>query len=188
MTDSDAQTRQKYQLPGDREPKQNIERILRVDHAGEHGASRIYDGQLAILGNDPIAPAIRKMAEAEQKHLDTFNELLVERRIRPTVLSPIWHLAGFALGAGSALLGPRAAMACTVAVEEVIEEHYAYQAKTLGDDEEELRQTLVDFGSEETEHKELGVRYEAEKAPCYRTLSSTIKRGTRLAIWLSERI
>ncbi len=188
MTDLDSQTSQRHQLPGDREPEKNIERILRVDHAGEHGASRIYDGQLAVLRNDPIAPVIRKMADAEQKHLDTFNELLVERRVRPTVLSPFWHIAGFALGAGSALLGPRAAMACTVAVEEVIEEHYANQAKNLGDDEADLRQTLIKFGAEENEHKELGVAYDASKAPLYSTLSGAIKRGTRLAIWLSERI
>lgn len=188
MTESNTQTPRKYQLPGDREPKQNIERILRVDHAGEHGASRIYDGQLAILKNHPIAPVIRKMAHAEQKHLDTFNGLLLERRIRPTALSPFWHVAGFALGAGSALLGPRGAMACTVAVEEVIEEHYTKQANTLCDNEKELRQTLIDFGSEESEHKEIGAAYEAEKAPCYKTLSGAIKRGTRLAIWLSERI
>ena len=188
MTDSNTQTQQQYHLPGDREPKQNIERILRVDHAGEHGASRIYDGQLAILRNHPIAPIIRRMAEAEQKHLDKFNDLLLERRIRPTALSPFWHVAGFALGAGSALLGPRAAMACTVAVEEVIEEHYTNQAQKLGDDEKELRQTLIEFGSEESEHKATAVAYEAEKAPCYKTLSSAIKRGTRLAIWLSERV
>ncbi len=175
-------------LPGDPSPEEMIERILRVDHAGEYGAARIYDGQLAVLGRDAVAPVIREMAEAEQKHLSTFDKLLVERRVRPTALAPFWHIAGFALGAGSALMGPRAAMACTAAVEEVIEEHYAAQVEKLGDDEAELRQTLVEFGAEESRHKEIGLAHEAEQAPGFEPISAAVKRGTRLAIWLSERI
>ena len=127
-------------LPGDPTRDELIARMIRVDHAGEYGAKRIYDGQLAVLGRSGAAPAIREMAEAEQAHLDTFDTLLVERRVRPTALAPVWHVAGFALGAASALLGERAAMACTVAVEEVIEEHYVDQAEKLGDDEAALRQ------------------------------------------------
>ncbi len=128
------------------------------------------------------------MADAESKHLETFDRLLSERRVRPTLLAPFWHAAGFALGVGSALMGPRAAMACTAAVEEVIEEHYAAQVDKLGDDEKELRETLIEFGAEESQHKEIGLAYEAEKAPGYEPLSAAVKRGTRLAIWLSERI
>ena len=175
-------------LPGDLGPEQIIERILRVDHAGEYGAARIYEGQLAVLGRDAVAPIIREMADAERKHLETFDRLLSERRVRPTLLAPFWHAAGFALGAGSALMGPRAAMACTAAVEEVIEEHYAAQVDKLGDDEKELRETLIEFGAEESQHKEIGLAHEAEKAPGYEPLSAAVKRGTRLAIWLSERI
>ncbi len=185
-------------LPGDLTREQMVERMLRVDHAGEYGAVRIYAGQLAVLGRDGagrkgagqsgIAPVIREMAEAENKHLETFDKLLVERHVRPTLMAPFWYVAGFALGAGSALMGPRAAMACTAAVEEVIEEHYASQVEQLGDDEAELRQTLEEFRAEEAAHKEIGLAHEAEQAPGYEPLSAAIKRGTRLAIWLSERI
>ena len=175
-------------LPGDLGRQATIERMLRVDHAGEYGAARIYDGQLAVLGRDAVAPVIREMADAERKHLETFDRMLSERRVRPTLLAPLWHSAGFALGAASALMGPRAAMACTAAVEEVIEQHYAAQVGKLGDDEKELRQTLIEFGAEESRHKEIGLAHEAEKAPGYEPLSAAVKRGTRLAIWLSERI
>ncbi len=175
-------------LPGDPTREELIARMIRVDHAGEYGARRIYDGQLAVLGRGPAAPAIREMAEAEQAHLDTFDDLLAERRVRPTALSPVWHVAGFALGAASALLGERAAMACTVAVEEVIEEHYAGQAARLGDDEAALRQTLEEFGADEARHRETGLAHGAEQAPGYEPLAAAVKRGTRLAIWLSERI
>ena len=114
--------------------------------------------------------------------------LLVERRVRPTALAPVWHVAGYALGAASALLGERAAMACTVAVEEVIEQHYAGQAQKLGEDEAELRQTIEDFGADEAQHRATGLAHGAEQAPGYEALSAAVKRGTRLAIWLSERI
>ena len=175
-------------LPGDPTREETIARMIRVDHAGEYGAKRIYDGQLAVLGRSAAAPAIREMAEAEQAHLDAFDALLVERRVRPTALSPVWHVAGYALGAASALLGERAAMACTVAVEEVIEQHYEGQANRLGEDESELRQTLEEFGADEARHRETGLAHGAEKAPGYEALSAAVKRGTRLAIWLSERV
>ena len=175
-------------LPGDPSPQEAVARMIRVDHAGEYGARRIYDGQLAVLGKSPSAPVIREMAEAEQAHLDTFDALLADRRVRPTALSPLWHVAGFALGAASAMLGERAAMACTVAVEEVIEEHYAGQAARLGDDEAGLRRTLEEFGADEARHRETGLAHGAEQAPGYAALAAAVKRGTRLAIWLSERI
>ena len=120
-------------LPGDPEDREQLARMIRVDHAGEYGAKRIYEGQLAVLKRTPAAKIIRHMKDQEQEHLDAFERLIVERRVRPTVLHPIWHVAGFALGAATALLGQRAAMACTVAVEEVIDEHYAEQAEQLGE-------------------------------------------------------
>ena len=175
-------------LPGDPSPEEMIERILRVDHAGEYGAARIYDGQLAVLGRDAVAPVIREMAEAERKHLAAFDKLLVERRVRPTALAPFWHVAGFALGAGSALMGPRAAMACTAAVEEVIEEHYQGQSDALGDTEPELKAVIDEFRADEIGHKESALEAGAENAPGYPILSAAVKTGSRLAIWLSERV
>ena len=162
--------------------------MIRVDHAGEYGARRIYDGQLAILGDAPEASPIRRMAEQERRHLDAFDKLLIERRVRPTLLGPLWHAAGFALGAASALMGPRAAMACTEAVESVIDEHYARQADRLGDDEADLRRTVLDFRADEIEHKETARAHGAAEAPAYEPMSAAIRGATRLAIWLSTRI
>ena len=175
-------------LPGDLEPEALVERILRVDHAGEYGARRIYEGQLAVLGRTQSAAPIRRMYEQEKQHLEHFEHLMVERRVRPTALQPVWHIAGFALGAATALMGERAAMACTVAVEEVIDEHYARQAAHLGDDEGELKATIEEFRADELEHRDTGLAHGAEQAPGYEVLSAAIKTGSRLAIWLSERI
>ncbi|MBT4890343.1 MAG: demethoxyubiquinone hydroxylase family protein [Rhodospirillales bacterium] len=178
--------------PGDLSPAKSIERMIRVDHAGEYGAMRIYQGQLAILGKSSDGPVIAEMAEQEAEHLEIFENLVVERRVRPTALLPLWHLAGFALGAGTALMGKRAAMACTIAVEEVIDEHYTRQADTLktvsGDTESELYDTFVRIGEEEQEHRDTAINHGGQDAPGYDILSSTVKSGTRLAIWLSERI
>ena len=175
-------------LPGDLEPRALIERMIRVDHAGEYGAQRIYEGQLAVLGRRPSAATIREMHEQEKRHLETFERLMVERRVRPTLLQPLWHVAGFALGAGTALLGEKAAMACTVAVEEAIDEHYAEQAAKLGDDEADLRATVEEFRADELAHRDIGLAHGAEETPGYGALSGAIKAGSRLAIWLSERI
>lgn len=175
-------------LPGDLTREQMIARMIRVDHAGEYGARRIYEGQLAVLGKKAAGGVIKEMAEAENRHLEAFDQLLVERRVRPTLLSPVWHVAGFALGAASAMMGERAAMACTVAVEQVIEEHYAKQAEQLGEDEAELRGTIEEFAAEETHHKEIGLAHQAEQAPGYEPMTALVKRGTRFAIWLSERV
>lgn len=174
-------------IPGDLTREQLLARILRVDQAGELGAVRIYQGQRAILGRGRHGPLLQKMAGQEQHHLDTFTKLIGERGTRPTILAPIWHVAGFALGAGTALLGERAAMACTVAVEEAIDEHYAAQYAALGDDEAELKATIEEFRQEELEHRDIGLANEAEKAPAYPLLSTAIKGGCKLAIWLSER-
>ncbi len=174
--------------PGDPTERERIERIIRVDHAGEYGARRIYEGQLAVLGRTRHAPLLRHMKEQEEEHLRTFSRLIAERRVRPTALLPLWHVAGFVLGAATALLGPRAAMACTVAVEEAIDEHYAAQAAALPEHEAPLRETIERFRAEELEHRDIGLANEAEQAPAYRLLSAAIKAGCKVAIRLSERV
>lgn len=174
-------------LPGDPDDRRYLERAVRVDHAGEYGAKRIYAGQLAVLGNSPAADTIRHMADQEERHLKTFEGIVADRRVRPTALMPFWHVAGFALGAGTALMGEKAAMACTVAVEEVIDEHYAKQRDALPDDEAALKATIDEFRQEEIEHRDIGLAHDAERAPGYEPLSAAIKAGSRLAIWLSER-
>ncbi len=175
-------------MPGDLTKDELIERIIRVDQAGEYGAVRIYQGQLAVLGKGPKGDMVRHMKEQEDVHLETFSKMVSDRRVRPTALMPLWHVAGFALGAGTALLGEKAAMACTVAVEETIDEHYQGQIKKLGDDEKDLRDTCVKFREEELEHRDLGYEHGAKEALAYPLLSRAIKFGTKLAINLSEKI
>jgi ubiquinone biosynthesis monooxygenase Coq7 len=175
-------------LPGDPTPRQRIERLVRVDHAGEYGAKRIYQGQLAVLGRGGKGDLLRHMQAQEQVHLDTFAGLIADRRVRPTALLPLWHVAGFALGAVTAALGERAAMACTVAVEEAIDEHYATQAASLGEDEAALRHTIETFRAEELEHRDIGLDNEAELAPGYRLMHRIIKAGCKVAIAVSERV
>jgi 3-demethoxyubiquinol 3-hydroxylase len=179
--------------PGDPGPRELVERIVRVDQAGEFGAVRIYEGQLAALrwtgrSKTEASRKIETMARAERLHHAEFNRLLARRRVRPTLLSPIWSMAGFALGAATALMGEKAAMACTVAVEETIDEHYAAQAAELGDDEAELRATVEKFRADEIEHRDEALASGAEEAPAYEILTAAIKAGSRLAIWLSTRI
>jgi len=162
--------------------------MIRVDHAGEYGAVRIYEGQLAVLKNGPAAEKIRHMAAEEQRHLKTFDRLVVERRVRPTALEPVWRVAGYALGAATALMGEKAAFACTAAVEEVIDEHYAGQLERLGDGDTELTRTVADFRADEIAHRDEALASGAEDAPGYRVLSEAIKAGCRLAIALSTRL
>jgi len=173
--------------PGDPTPREMLARFIRVNHAGEYGAARIYAGQLAVLGHTDKRELLEHMAEQERVHLETFAAMIADRGVRPTVLQPLWHVAGFALGAATALMGSRAAMACTVAVETVIDEHYRRQAEQLGEDEAPLRTTIERFRAEEVEHRDIGLAHEAELAPGYRLLSGAIKAGSRAAIWLSER-
>jgi len=175
-------------LPGDLTRKQLLDRIIRVDHAGEFGAVRIYEGQYAVLKNTDQAETIKHMKEQEEVHREKFGQLLTERRIRPTLLSPLWGVAGFALGAGTALLGKEAAMACTEAVEEVIDEHYQHQLQQLGDDESELKETIQKFREEEIEHRDIARENGAADAPGYELLTAAVKTGSKLAIWLSSRI
>ena len=172
-------------LPGDPEPAVDV--MIRVDHAGEYGAVRIYEGQLSVLPPGPVRDAVEEMATQEKHHLETFDRLIVERRVRPTVLSPVWWFAGFALGTVTARMGPRAAMACTVAVEEVIDEHYRQQSERLGAEDAALKATIDEFRAEELDHRNTALDHDAERAVGYPVLSALVKAGSRVAIWLSTR-
>lgn len=169
----------------------DVEAMIRVDHAGELGAVRIYEGQLAVLkarkGAHRSVAAVGKMLKQEEGHLKTFDTLVNERHVRPTILHPIWHAAGYALGAATALMGEKAAMAATVAVEEAIDEHYATQIARL-DDNDSLKATVAKFRDDELAHRDEALSHGAEEAPAYRALNGAIKLGCRLAIFLSERI
>ncbi|EGG25314.1 ubiquinone biosynthesis protein [Cavenderia fasciculata] len=168
-----------------------IERIIRVDHAGEFGASRIYDGQLAVLEDTKVGPLIKEMADQEKEHQRKFDQLLYQHRVRPTALSPIWDVAGFGLGYVSALMGKEAAMAVTVAVETVISDHYNDQLRQLHDnniDDQELKEVVKKFRDDEMEHMHIGIEHDAELAPLYKPLSEMVKVGTKAAIWLSTRV
>lgn len=166
-----------------------IASMIRVNQAGEYGAKRIYAGQLAIMGDrHPAARSIAHMAEQEQRHLDAFDRIIAERGIRPTAIQPFWHVAGFALGAVTAAIGPEAAMACTAAVETEIDAHYREQLDQLGDAEPELAAHIADFRAEELEHRETALAEGAERAPGYPIMSAAIRLGCRAAIALAKRI
>ncbi len=176
-------------FPGSNAPV-DTDAMIRVDHAGEYGAVRIYEGQLAVLGatKSDAVDAIRRMAKQEKRHLTSFDTLINQRRVRPTALEPLWRVTGFALGAATALIGEKAAMACTAAVEEVIDEHYAAQVARLGDCDRELKETVEEFRLEELQHRDTALAHGAREARSYRLLSESIKAGCRLAIALSEKI
>jgi len=165
------------------------ERMLRVDQAGEYGATRIYAGQLAVMGDRaPHADEVSAMAEQELAHRRRFEALIAERGVRPTALQPLWSVAGYALGAATALIGPEAAMACTAAVEEEIDRHYSKQLEDLGDDDAELAALIAEFREDERAHKAAALAAGAERAPAFALLSGAIRLGCRAAIRLSERI
>ncbi|KAM8934698.1 NADPH-dependent 3-demethoxyubiquinone 3-hydroxylase, mitochondrial isoform 2-T2 [Pelodytes ibericus] len=174
------------------EDKALLDRIIRVDHAGEYGANRIYAGQMAVLGRSSVGPIIQHMWDQEKDHLKKFNELMVAHRVRPTILLPFWNVAGFALGAATALLGKKGAMACTVAVEATISDHYNNQIRTLMEVDPEkyqdLLQTIKKFRDEEMEHHDTGLEHDAELAPAYSVLKNLIQVGCRTAVYLSERV
>ncbi len=173
--------------PGDRKP--DIASMLRVNQAGEYGATRIYAGQLAVLGSGtPASHLVARMASQEERHLKRFNELMAERRVRPTLLHPIWDIAGFALGAATALMSEKAAMACTEAVETEIDKHYADQLVELGDSDPELAADILDFQADELEHRNTAREHGAAEAAGYPMLSAAIRAGCRAAISLSKRI
>ena len=163
--------------------------MLRVDQAGEVGAMRIYAGQLAVMGGrHPAARAIARMAAQEAQHRARFDAMLAERKVRPTLLAPVWHVAGFALGAATALIGPEAAMACTAAIETEIDDHYGKQIDALGEDDPELSGVIAEFRAEEVEHRDTAIAAGAERAPAYPLLAAAIRLGCRTAIGLSKRI
>jgi ubiquinone biosynthesis monooxygenase Coq7 len=164
-------------------------RMLRVDQAGEFGATRIYAGQLAVMGTQgPRAREIARMAAQEEAHRVRFDALLAKRGVRPTLLQPLWSAAGYALGAATALMGPETAMACTAAIEAEIDEHYTSQLEALGSSDPELSEAIGEFRAEEREHRASALAAGAERAPGYPLLSGAIRLGCRFAIRLSERI
>jgi len=173
--------------PGEKRPDRAS--MLRVNQAGEFGATRIYAGQLAVLGRSSAAAhQIARMAAQEQRHLDRFNRMMSERRVRPTALQPLWSVGGFALGAATALISERAAMACTEAVETEIDKHYSEQLAALGDEDPEFAADIRDFQAEELEHRETAREHGAQEAVGYPLLTGAIRAGCRLAIELSKRI
>ena len=173
--------------PGDR--RADSASMLRVDQAGEYGATRIYAGQLAVLRrNCSEAKLIARMAAQEQRHLDRFNQLIAERRVRPTALQPLWNVAGFALGAATALMSEKAALACTDAVETEIDRHYTRQLEALGNDDAELAADIAEFRADELDHRDTARAAGAAEAPGYPLLTAAIRAGCRVAIGLSKRI
>ena len=166
-----------------------LEQVIRVDHAGEYGATRIYDGQIAVFGkNSKIGKTIQHMANQEQEHIEKFKDLILEHRVRPTALLPLWNIAGFTLGAATALMGERAAMACTVAVEKVIGDHYGDQLKLLKEDQKKLKSTIKKFQKDELEHHDIGIAHDAEQTTGYTVLSKFIEIGCKTAIEVSKKI
>lgn len=192
MTGEAASPKRPLTLPGGPSAEARRAAMIRVDHAGEYGAVRIYEGQLAVFGRQPAVAetraAIGAMAAQEARHLERFDALIAEHGVRPTALRPLWDVAGFALGAATALMGEKAAMACTAAVEEVIEAHYAQQGETLSGADQSLAATIAEFRADEAEHRHQALAAGAAQAPGYRLLSAAIRTGCRLAIKLSEKI
>ena len=168
--------------------RSDLERYIRVDHAGERAAQQIYRGQLVVLGQHEMGDEIRHMMEQEVEHLETFDTLINERKVRPSFLDPVWGAAGFALGLVTAAMGPKAAMACTIAVEEVIGEHYQKQAENLGSDEASLKKTIERFRHEELAHRDIAVDYKGREARHYKKLHDVIQKGCRTAIKIAEKI
>ncbi len=174
--------------PGAASKDEQVAEMIRVNHAGEYGAQRIYQGQLAVLGNHECAPMLHHMAEQEKEHLETFEKLMQERRVRPSALMPLWHVGGWLLGAGTALIGKEAAMACTVAVEKEISEHYKSQEETLDEDEAELKSTIERFRAEEEEHHDIGLEQDADNAPLSPLLQAGIGLLTRTAVAIAKKV
>ncbi len=178
--------------PGQGAYRQRLEEILRVDHAGELAAVQIYRGQRAVFGagkdREAIEGQLGEMERQEAVHLAAFDRMLTDRRVRPTVLTPVWRMAGFALGASTALLGETAAHACTEAVESVIEQHYAGQVAELESREPALAAELAGFRDDELAHRDEAVAHGAREAPAYPLLSAVIRAGCRAAIKISEKL
>ncbi len=171
------------------EERADTSSMLRVDQAGEYGATRIYAGQLAVLRpNCAEAKLIARMAAQEQRHLERFDQLIAERRVRPTALQPLWNVAGFALGAATALMSEKAALACTDAIETEIDRHYSRQLEDLGDTDPQLSADIAEFRADELEHRDTARKAGATGAFGYPLLTAAIRAGCRVAIELSKRI
>jgi len=172
--------------------QKTLEEIIRVDHAGERGAIKIYEGQLLALQtlkqDENLKNKIQEMKDHEQEHLEYFEKEIQKRKIKPTYLLPLWDLMGVALGFGSTLLGKKAAMLCTASVEEVIEDHYEKQINKLGDDEKELKAKIKKFKSDETDHKNIAYESGATNKGIYSMMDKIIKAGSKIAINISEKI
>lgn len=184
-------------IAGNISKEEYIQQLIRVNQAGEFGAKRIYQGQLAIIKDKKLRSIIEHMAEQEKEHLEYFSDQLTKNNIRPTALYPLWNVAGYALGAATAIMGEKAAMACTVAVEEVIDEHYKEQCETLSNDQDinknsanqkELVDKITKFRQDELEHRQTGLDNGAEQTPFYEALSFAVKNASKLAIFLSKKI
>lgn len=170
------------------ETSRKLASFLRVNHAGERAAVKIYEGQLKVLGDSRSSAALKHMLDQEIRHYNDFDKELKKRTIHPTLFEPVWDKAAYGLGIISALLGSKASMACTVAVEEVIERHYADQLQNLPEDtSDEIQKLIFTCREEEINHRETGLSYNAEDMKGYKTFTKTVKAGCRLAIWLSER-
>jgi len=169
-----------------------IAEMLRVDHAGEYAAVAIYKGQQAVFARNAktqkIAAQLKEMEAEEQKHLNAFDEMLVARNVRPTVMAPLWNAAGYGLGVVTALIGEKAAHACTEAVETVIEQHYGEQVEEISEEEPELAATFAEFREDELHHRDTAIQEGAHEAPAYGLLSGIIQAGCRAAIKITEKI
>lgn len=174
----------------------DVKKMIRVNQAGEYGATRIYAGQLAILKNTSAAEVLTEMAQEEESHLQKFNRVIIEHQVRPTFLQPLWHVGGYALGMVTAMMGEKAAHACTIAVEEVIDEHYQDQlthlknqnAYALTPQHTALIDLIEECRQDEIAHKETAIHLGGQEAPAYDLLTSVVKTISRTAIWLSSRI
>ncbi len=176
-------------LPGDKNKSSILEEMIRVNHAGEYGAQRIYQGQIDVLKNDPeCLKTLEHMKEQEEEHLEIFSGMMKTHKVRPTLLQPFWHVAGYALGAIPAMVSKEAAMAVTVAVEETIEDHYNQQLAQLGDSDAELKDTIARIRDEEIEHRDIGIENNAQHAVAYPVLYNTVKFGCKTAIALAKKI
>ena len=172
--------------------KKTLEEIIRVDHAGERGAIKIYEGQLLALKtvkqDNDLKDKIEEMKEQEKEHLEYFEKEIQKRKIKPTYLLPVWDLMGVALGFGTALLGKKAAMLCTASVEEVIEDHYQNQLKKIGDDEKDLKEKIEKFKKDEINHKNTAYNSGSTNKGLYSIMDKIIRTGSRIAITISEKI
>tara|TARA_B100000959_G_scaffold132889_1_gene139349 strand:+ start:2314 stop:2847 length:534 start_codon:yes stop_codon:yes gene_type:complete len=172
--------------------KKILEEIIRVDHAGERGAIKIYEGQLLALNtlkqDEKLKGIIKEMKEQEKEHLEYFEKEIQKRKMKPTYFLPLWDLMGVSLGFGTALLGKKAAMLCTASVEEVIEDHYENQLKKIGEDEKELKKKIEKFKGDEVNHKNTAYEAGASKTGFYSIMDKIIRTGSKIAITISEKI